>query len=275
MKSRSTWSALAFALAISLAASFIFGLAPAWHVSRVDLADGLRQGGKGSALGVRSGWARKAFVVTEIALAVALVMGAGLLGRSLIALANVDMGFQGDRLVVLRTTVPVSGRPQFARAIEIYRNTLTELRNIPGVDRGGRRHVAADARAIEWRLLGRGRAGSGSARHAVAAGPVQRGDAGIFPRAASARGARPRFQRRRSHRRALRGDHQRAAREGCVPGCRSDRPHHSRRPRFARADDHRRHRERRAHAGDPTGRCRRSCSFLTNSTRVRPRRSIS
>jgi predicted permease len=130
-------TALAFALGISLAASFIFGLAPAWHVSRVDLADGLRQSGKGSALGVRSGWARKAFVVAEIALAVALVMGAGLLGRSLIALANVDMGFQGDRLVVLRTTVPVSGRPQFARAIEIYRNTLAELRNLPGVVAAG------------------------------------------------------------------------------------------------------------------------------------------
>ena len=129
--------ALAFALGISLAASVIFGLAPAWHVSRVDLADGLRQGGKGSALGVRGGWARKAFVVAEIALAVALVMGAGLLGRSLIALANVDMGFQGDRLVVLRTTVPVSGRPQFARAMEIYRNTLTELRSIPGVIAAG------------------------------------------------------------------------------------------------------------------------------------------
>jgi putative ABC transport system permease protein len=130
-------TALGFALVISLAASFIFGLAPAWHVSRVDLADGLRQGGKGSALGVRSGWARKAFVVAEIALAVALVMGAGLLGRSLIALAAVDMGFQGDRLVVLSTTVPVSGRAQFPRAIEVYRNTLTELRNIPGVAAAG------------------------------------------------------------------------------------------------------------------------------------------
>src|SRR5687767_11522657 len=126
-------TALGFALLISLAASFLFGLAPAWHVSRVDLADGLRQTGKGSALGVRSGWARKAFVVAEIALAVALVMGAGLLGRSLIALAAVDMGFHGDRLAVLRTTVPVSGRAEFARAIEVYRNTLTELRGMPGV----------------------------------------------------------------------------------------------------------------------------------------------
>jgi putative ABC transport system permease protein len=130
-------SALGFALLISLAASFVFGLAPAWHVSRVDLAEGLRQSGKGSALGVRSGYARKAFVVAEIALAVALVMGAGLLGRSLIALAAVDMGFQNDRLVVLRTTMPVSGPPQFGRAIEVYRNTLTELRSIPGVVAAG------------------------------------------------------------------------------------------------------------------------------------------
>ena len=130
-------TALAFALAISLAASVMFGLAPAWHVSRVDLADGLRQTGKGSSLGVRSGWARKAFVVAEIALAVALVTGAGLLGRSLIALAGVDMGFQGDRLVVLRTTVPVSGREQFARAMDVYRDTLTELRAIPSVVAAG------------------------------------------------------------------------------------------------------------------------------------------
>lgn len=126
-------TALMFALAISLAASLIFGLAPAWHVSRVDLADGLRQGGKGSSLGVRGGWARKVFVVAEIALAVALVMGAGLLGRSLLALANVDMGFHSERLVVLETVVPVGGREQWPRAIATYRSMLEELRALPGV----------------------------------------------------------------------------------------------------------------------------------------------
>lgn len=126
-------SALAFALAISLASSVIFGLAPAWHVSRVDLADGIRQGGKGSSLGARTGWARQAFVVSEIALAVALVMGAGLLGRSLMALADVDLGFKQDRLVVLRTAVPVGGRDEFPRAIAVYRTLLAELRSLPGV----------------------------------------------------------------------------------------------------------------------------------------------
>ena len=126
-------TALLFALGISLAASVVFGLAPAWHVSRVNLADGLRQGGKGSSLGARGGWARKAFVVTEIALAVALVMGAALLGRSLIALANVDMGFHRDRLAVLKTVVPVGTREEFPRAIATYRSMLSALRTLPGV----------------------------------------------------------------------------------------------------------------------------------------------
>ena len=126
-------AALLFALAISLAASVIFGLAPAWHVSRVDLADGLRQGGKGSSLGMRGGWARKAFVVAEIALAVALVTGAGLLGRSLLALADVDMGFRSDRLAVLQTVVPVGTRDDWPLAIAKYRSMLEELRAIPGV----------------------------------------------------------------------------------------------------------------------------------------------
>ncbi|MGE0359121.1 MAG: ABC transporter permease [Vicinamibacterales bacterium] len=125
--------ALAFALAISLAASLIFGLAPAWHVSRVDLADGLRQGGKGSALGVRGGTARKVFVVAEVGLAVALVMGAGLLGRSLVALAQVDMGFAAERLAVLRTTVPVAGPADFPAATATYRRLLDEVRGLPGI----------------------------------------------------------------------------------------------------------------------------------------------
>ena len=84
---------LVFALIVALVASIIFGLAPALQVSRVQLVDGLRQGGKGTSIGARGAWARNAFVVAEIALAVVLVFGAGLLARSLLALAAVDMGF--------------------------------------------------------------------------------------------------------------------------------------------------------------------------------------
>jgi putative ABC transport system permease protein len=126
-------TALMFAIAVALAASVLFGLAPALQASRIDLVDGLRQGGKGSSIGARGGWARGAFVIVEIALAVVLVAGAGLLARSLAALAAVDMGFTPDRLLVLRTSVPVRELADAPRGVAFYRDLLPELRGLPGV----------------------------------------------------------------------------------------------------------------------------------------------
>jgi putative ABC transport system permease protein len=125
--------ALAFAIGLALLASCVFGLAPALQASRVQLVDGLRQGGKGSSIGSRGGWARNAFVVVEIALAVVLVVAAGLLARSLAAIAAVDMGFRPERLLVLQTSVPVRSFEEAPRATAFYRDLLPELRAIPGV----------------------------------------------------------------------------------------------------------------------------------------------
>ena len=125
--------ALVFAIALALVASCLFGLAPALQSSRVQLVDGLRQGGKGSSIGGRTGWARNAFVVAEIALAVVLVVGAGLLARSLAAVAAIDMGFSPERLLVLRTSVPVRTIEDAPRATSFYRDLLPELRAVPGV----------------------------------------------------------------------------------------------------------------------------------------------
>jgi len=126
-------TALLFAMAVAIVASIFFGLAPALQASRIQLVEGLRQGGKGSSIGVRGGRARNAFVVAEIALAVLLVVGASLLARSLAALASIDMGFAPERLVVLRTAVPVRSSEDAPRATAFYRDLLTELRALPGV----------------------------------------------------------------------------------------------------------------------------------------------
>ena len=122
-------TALGFAVTIALAASVLFGLAPALHVSRVQLADGLRQAGKAP----RRGQAPAVVVVAEVALAVVLVFAAALLGRSMIALASVEMGFSSDRLLVLRTNVPVADLKDATRATMFYRDLLTELRAVPGI----------------------------------------------------------------------------------------------------------------------------------------------
>ena len=128
---------LAFAMIIALLASFLFGLAPALQVSRVQLSEGIRQGGKGSSIGARGAWARSAFVVAEVALAVVLVVGASLLARSLVALASVNMGFAPEKLLVLRTVVPVRTFQEAPRATAFYRDLLTDLRTLPGVDAVG------------------------------------------------------------------------------------------------------------------------------------------
>ena len=129
--------ALGFALGIAAIASVLFGLAPSVQISRVQLSEGLRQGGKGSSLGARTGFARHAFVIAEVALAVVLVVGAGLLARSLAALTSVDMGFDAERLLVVGTVVPVSTREEAPRATAFYRDLLTEVRAIPGVSAAG------------------------------------------------------------------------------------------------------------------------------------------
>jgi len=126
-------TALWFAIGIALAASVLFGLAPALQASRVELVEGLRQGGKGSSIGSRGSWARSAFVVGEVALAVVLVAAAGLLARSLGALAQVDLGFRPERILVLRTNVPVKSWAQAGRATAFYRDLLPGLRALPGV----------------------------------------------------------------------------------------------------------------------------------------------
>ena len=129
--------ALGFALLVALGASILFGLAPALHVSRVRLSEGLRQGGKGASVGARTGMARSAFVVAEVALAVVLVTGAGLLGRSLAALTTVDMGFDPEGLAVVGTVVPVKALEEASRATAFYRQLLGDVRRMPGVAAAG------------------------------------------------------------------------------------------------------------------------------------------
>ena len=127
-------TALGFALLVAAVSSVLFGMAPAVQVSRVQLVEGLRQSGKGAGPGARGGWARNAFVVAEIALAVVLVVGAALLARSLVALTTVDMGFSRDRMLVMRTVVPIRSMQDAPRATAFYRDLLPELRAVPGVE---------------------------------------------------------------------------------------------------------------------------------------------
>jgi putative ABC transport system permease protein len=125
---------LLFALGLSLMSTVLFGLVPALHGSRLDLAGALKQGGS-KATGPRAGARfRSALVVAEVALSVILLVTAGLLLRSFQKLQHVDLGFTTDRVLVASTEYAVTGDPADLRArSNAYTDVLDRLRAVPGV----------------------------------------------------------------------------------------------------------------------------------------------
>lgn len=127
-------SALLFALATSLAAGLLCGLAPAFRITRIDLTGAMKDGTKSTAGRTHNGL-RNALVTAEIALAFLLVMGAALLGRSLINLLNVDAGFDPRNVITLNTYVYAN---RYAKNPEselgYYRQVFERLRGEPGID---------------------------------------------------------------------------------------------------------------------------------------------
>jgi putative ABC transport system permease protein len=95
---------LAFTLIVSVATSMLFGLIPAFHAAKVDLVESLRQGNTRSVAGGAAVRTRGVLVICEIALAVVLLAGAGVLMKSLVALHNVELGFQPSNALVMKAT---------------------------------------------------------------------------------------------------------------------------------------------------------------------------
>jgi putative ABC transport system permease protein len=122
---------LAFGLALSVLSGVIFGLAPAWHGTESRLAEAL-EGARGAGEERTSHRARNIFVVTETALAIVLLVGAGLLIRSFARLQQVNVGFNPRQLLTAQVGLP---RAQYAKPeqwISFYRQTLERMNALPG-----------------------------------------------------------------------------------------------------------------------------------------------
>jgi putative ABC transport system permease protein len=135
-------AALWFTALVSFASGVFFGMFPAMQVDHGHLSDGLRYGGRHGTAGARS--LRNSLVVTEVALAMLLVIGAGLMLRSLVLLRDVDPGFRADRLVSFRMLLMASGRdfPQIltTRVLSV-RQMLDQIRRLPGVQSAASIHM--------------------------------------------------------------------------------------------------------------------------------------
>jgi putative ABC transport system permease protein len=126
---------------ISLAVTVLFGLIPAWQMRRVATFAALKQGGPGRTADGGASRARDVLVAVEVALATVLLVGAGLLVRSVVGLLNVPVGFQTDHLLTARITLPRPNDPARAayldpaRRVAFYRETLRRIAALPGVER--------------------------------------------------------------------------------------------------------------------------------------------
>src|SRR5689334_976329 len=100
------WRVLGFTLGVSLLTGLIFGLAPAFHSSKTELVESLKEGSRGSSEGGRRNRVRNVLVVTELAIAVVLLVGAGLLIQSLWRLQKVSSGLQPENVLTFNVTLP-------------------------------------------------------------------------------------------------------------------------------------------------------------------------
>jgi putative ABC transport system permease protein len=126
------WTTFAFASATSLAAGIFFGLAPAWHVSRASLQASMKEGSPGAGSSRQN--VRSALVVGEVALAVIVVTGAGLLAESFVKLLDVDPGFRPEGLFAFSFSLPSAKYEEDPQIIAFAVQALERARRLPGVE---------------------------------------------------------------------------------------------------------------------------------------------
>jgi putative ABC transport system permease protein len=127
---------LGFTLGISLLTGVIFGLAPAFEATRLNLSESLKEGGK-SAGGRRAQRLRNSLVILEAALALVLLVGAGLLIRSFARLQGVDPGFNAHNLLTMKVSLPGRKYDTDQKRINFFRQAIAQMQSLPGVESAG------------------------------------------------------------------------------------------------------------------------------------------
>jgi putative ABC transport system permease protein len=128
---------VAFALLLVIVTTLLFGLAPVLRTLNVDLLESLREGGQNATVGVRRQRLRSTLVAVEVALAVVLVIGAGLMIRTLAALGNIDLGFNPDRVLTMRVTIPGSRYGTNESVVNFFEELMERVKALPGVEAAG------------------------------------------------------------------------------------------------------------------------------------------
>lgn len=136
-EARIDWAVLSFTALVSVATTLLVGLVPVLHAWRVNLVPSLRDGGSGAGVSRDRQRLRQALVAVQVASAVVLLSGAGLMLRSLASLAGIDPGFTPGGALTARLSLPNADYPEAEQAIAAFDGVLARLRAIPGVEHAG------------------------------------------------------------------------------------------------------------------------------------------
>ncbi|HEY9432864.1 MAG TPA: ADOP family duplicated permease, partial [Blastocatellia bacterium] len=128
---------LGFTFLVSLLTGVIFGLIPAFEAARLSLTESLKEGGKNIGGGARSHRIRNSLVVAEIALALVLLVGAGLLIRSFARLQGVDPGFNANNVLTMKVSLPGRKYDTDRKRIDFFRQAVAQMQSLPGVESVG------------------------------------------------------------------------------------------------------------------------------------------
>ena len=122
---------LGFTLLTSMLTGILFGIAPALQVPKLSLHESVKEGGRGS-VGMRRRWLRQFLVVSEVALALVLLIGAGLLINSFWRLQQVDGGFDPQNVLTVRMTLPYAKYARNEQQVDFLKQVLERVREVPG-----------------------------------------------------------------------------------------------------------------------------------------------
>jgi putative ABC transport system permease protein len=128
---------LLFTLAVSILTSIVFGLIPSLQAGKTDVQTTLKEGGNAASESMVGGWLRQFLVVVEVAAAVVLLIGAGLMIRSVFRIREVEPGLKPQNLLTAKLTLPRDKYKDAESAIRFHQQVLERVSNLPGVESAG------------------------------------------------------------------------------------------------------------------------------------------
>jgi putative ABC transport system permease protein len=128
---------LFFTFAVSMLAGMVAGLAPVWHSTRTNLNEALKAGGRGDSGRAGHSRIRSTLVVAEVALSLVLLVGAGLMVRSFMAMQRADLGIKPENVLAMQISLPRDGYEDKDKRRNFYQQLLSRVETMPGVMKAG------------------------------------------------------------------------------------------------------------------------------------------